>query len=192
MRTTSLWGFSTGRTPSGFWANLRERFTKFNLEQYTEKTRLLEFGPYAAENRQRAGQGKPETFDFLGFTHMCGEEAERTFHGGEADDSEEAAGEAERGESRAAAAPARPDPEGGCVAAVGDSGASAVLRGADELAGAVHVLFQVGWLWHRALRRRGQNRLCVLGADAAARAALVAPSAAITHPYPSRRLGVVT
>src|SRR5947207_2278155 len=55
-----------------FLADLRERFTKFGLELHPEKTRLLEFGPFAAENRQRAGQGKPETFDFLGFTHICG------------------------------------------------------------------------------------------------------------------------
>ena len=65
MRTTSLWGFSIEQTPSGFWAELRELFTKFNLELHPEKTRLFEFGPYAAENRQRAGQGKPETFNFL-------------------------------------------------------------------------------------------------------------------------------
>src|SRR5215471_19556903 len=42
-----------------------------NLELHPEKTRLIEFGRYAAERRQRRVQGKPETFDFLGFTHMC-------------------------------------------------------------------------------------------------------------------------
>ncbi len=65
-------GSSTERTPSGFWRELRERFAKFGLELHPEKTRLIEFGPFAAENRNRRGQGKPETFDFLGFTHICG------------------------------------------------------------------------------------------------------------------------
>jgi len=45
---------------------------KFQLELHPEKTRLIEFGRHAAKNRKRAGLGKPETFDFLGFTHICG------------------------------------------------------------------------------------------------------------------------
>ena len=45
---------------------------KFDLELHPEKTRLLEFGPFAINNRQRRGEGKPETFNFLGFTHICG------------------------------------------------------------------------------------------------------------------------
>jgi hypothetical protein len=53
--------------------DLRERFRTFNLELHPDKTRLIEFGRFAAERRQRRGQGKPETFDFLGFTHMCGQ-----------------------------------------------------------------------------------------------------------------------
>ena len=43
------------------------------------KTRLIEFGHYAASNRQRRGQGKPETFDFLGFTHICGKTRKGAF-----------------------------------------------------------------------------------------------------------------
>ena len=42
------------------------------MELHPDKTRLIEFGPFAAQNRRRRGQGKPETFDFLGFTHICG------------------------------------------------------------------------------------------------------------------------
>jgi len=53
-------------------AALRERFTKFGLELHPEKTRLIEFGRYAAERRAKRGAGPPETFDFLGFTHMSG------------------------------------------------------------------------------------------------------------------------
>ena len=45
---------------------------KFRLELHTDKIRLVEFGRYAADNRQRRGQGKPEAFAFLGFMHICG------------------------------------------------------------------------------------------------------------------------
>ena len=62
-----------------FLAELRERFAKFGLELHPEKTRRLEFGSYAAERRRRAGQGKPETFDFLGFTHICGKKRNGRF-----------------------------------------------------------------------------------------------------------------
>jgi RNA-directed DNA polymerase len=51
---------------------LRERLKKFGLELNEEKTKLIEFGKYAIERRVKCGKGKPETFDFLGFTHICG------------------------------------------------------------------------------------------------------------------------
>lgn len=51
---------------------LKERLGKFGLELHPEKTRLIEFGRFAAERRSKAGLGKPETFSFLGFTHYCG------------------------------------------------------------------------------------------------------------------------
>lgn len=53
-------------------ADLRERFAKFGLELHPEKTRLIEFGRYAEERRTKRGEGPPETFDFLGFTHISG------------------------------------------------------------------------------------------------------------------------
>ncbi|WP_397571084.1 group II intron reverse transcriptase/maturase [Schlesneria sp. T3-172] len=53
-------------------AALTDRFTKFGLELHPEKTRLIEFGRYAAERRSKRGEGPPENFDFLGFTHVCG------------------------------------------------------------------------------------------------------------------------
>lgn len=54
-----------------FWADLADRFGEFGLGLHPEKTRLIEFGRYAAANRARRGLGRPETFDFLGFTHIC-------------------------------------------------------------------------------------------------------------------------
>ena len=50
---------------------MKTRFAKFGLELQESKTRLIEFGRYAIENRRSSGKGKPETFDFLGFTHIC-------------------------------------------------------------------------------------------------------------------------
>jgi RNA-directed DNA polymerase len=51
---------------------LAEQLREVGLELHPEKTRMIEFGRFAASNRKRRGEGKPETFDFLGFTHMCG------------------------------------------------------------------------------------------------------------------------
>jgi len=65
-------GFEVKADAVRFWAELMERMRKFSLELNLEKTRLLEFGPFAAENRKQRGEGKPETFNFLGFTHICG------------------------------------------------------------------------------------------------------------------------
>jgi group II intron reverse transcriptase/maturase len=62
-----------------FERDLRSRFAKFNLELHPEKTRLIEFGRFAAQNRAERGLGKPETFDFLGFTHFCGKTKDGRF-----------------------------------------------------------------------------------------------------------------
>ncbi len=50
----------------------KDRLRKFGLELHPDQTRLIEFGRHAAENRKQRGEGKPEVFNFLGFTHMCG------------------------------------------------------------------------------------------------------------------------
>ena len=62
-----------------FRQSLGKRFAKFGLSLAEEKTKILEFGRFAAENRQRRGEGKPETFDFLGFTFYCGMDGKRRF-----------------------------------------------------------------------------------------------------------------
>ncbi len=58
---------------------LEERFAKYGLSLAEEKTKILEFGRFAAENRRRRGEGKPETFDFLGFTFYCGMDGKKQF-----------------------------------------------------------------------------------------------------------------
>ena len=65
-------GFQYETDAKQFQKDLKERLLKFGLELHPEKTRLIEFGRFAAENRNKRGEGKPETFTFLGFTHICG------------------------------------------------------------------------------------------------------------------------
>jgi RNA-directed DNA polymerase len=65
-------GFEHREDAERFWAELRDRLAKFGLELHAEKTRLIEFGRHAARDRAARGLGKPETFQFLGFTHVCG------------------------------------------------------------------------------------------------------------------------
>ena len=65
-------GFQGKADAERFLVELRERFARFGLELHQDKTRLIEFGRYAAERRKERDLGKPETFDFLGFTHICG------------------------------------------------------------------------------------------------------------------------
>jgi RNA-directed DNA polymerase len=65
-------GFQYQTDADRFLENLRERLAKFGLELHPDKTRRIEFGRFAEENRERRGEGKPETFEFLGFTHISG------------------------------------------------------------------------------------------------------------------------
>jgi group II intron reverse transcriptase/maturase len=62
-----------------FRRELQQRMGQFSLELHPDKTRLIEFGRYAAERRERRGEGKPETFNFLGFTHVCGKTRAGTY-----------------------------------------------------------------------------------------------------------------
>ena len=65
-------GFEHRHEAERFLAELRERFAQFGLELHPDKTRLLRFGRWAAQSARARGAGKPETFNFLGFTHCCG------------------------------------------------------------------------------------------------------------------------
>jgi group II intron reverse transcriptase/maturase len=64
-------GFQHRADAERFLGELRERFAKFNLELHPDKTRLIEFGRFADRDRRERGDGRPETFNFLGFTHAC-------------------------------------------------------------------------------------------------------------------------
>src|SRR5487761_617808 len=71
--TRLVLGFQYRADAERFLREWRERLQKFGLELHPDKTRLIEFGRFAVQDRKRRGEGKPETFNFLGFTHICGE-----------------------------------------------------------------------------------------------------------------------
>ena len=184
-------GFQHRAEAERFLADLRERFTKFGLELHPEKTRLLEFGPSAADNRRRAGKGKPETFDFLGFTHICGKKRNGRF-------TVVRQTIRKRVQAKLSAVKAElrrrlHDP----IPVVGAwlrqvVGGHIRYYGVPMNGRAIGMFrFQVGWLWHRALARRSHT-----GHVSWERMRRLVerwlPPARICHPYPLRRLGVVT
>ncbi len=72
-------GFQKSSDAQLLHCELTQRLKQFGLKLHPKKTRLIEFGRFAKQNRKARGQGKPESFDFLGFTHLC---AERRSDGG--------------------------------------------------------------------------------------------------------------
>jgi len=184
-------GFQHRADAERFLAELRERFTKFHLALHSEKTRLLEFGPYAAENRRCVGQGKPETFNFLGFTHICGKKRNERFT--VVRQTLRRRLQAKLGEVKTELRRRLHAP----IPVVGRWLRSVVeghLRyyGVPMNGRALFTFcFQVRRLWYRALRRRSQTaRLTWERMRRLAERWLPRPR--ITHPYPLRRLGVVT
>ena len=111
-------GFQHRREAERFLRELGGRLEKFGLALHPEKTRLIEFGRFAAENRRKRGEGKPETFTFLGFTHICGR---KRWSGGfivkRKTATKRLRAKLQRGEGGAAAAASRADPEARRVAA---------------------------------------------------------------------------
>jgi RNA-directed DNA polymerase len=73
-------GFEYHSDARQFLDDLRQRLRRFGLELHPDKTRLIQFGRFAAERRNRRGLGRPETFDFLGFTHICAKTRDGRFY----------------------------------------------------------------------------------------------------------------
>jgi RNA-directed DNA polymerase len=185
-------GFQSEMDAKSFRGELEERFRKFKLELHPDKTRLIEFGPFAADNRRRRGEGKPETFAFLGFTHIC---AKKRSNGRFTVLRQTIRKRLQAKLSEVKAELRRrmhdPIPEqgrwlhsvvGGHIRYYGvpmNSPALIIFR------------FQVGHLWHRTLSRRSQT-----GRVPWARMYRLIdrwpPPARTCHPYPLRRFGVLT
>ena len=177
MRTTSSWGFSHRADAERFLAELRERLAKFGLELHPEKTRLLEFGPFAADNRQRAGQGKPETFNFLGFTHICGKKRNGRFTVVRQTIRKRLQAKLSEVKAELRRRMHAPIPVVGTWLRTVVGGHLRYYGVPMNRPALFTFRFQVGRLWYRTLRRRGQRRPTHLGADAAAHLALAAPCA---------------
>jgi RNA-directed DNA polymerase len=86
-------GFEHRNEAEAFLEQLQERMRKFGLELHSEKTRLIEFGRFAEDNRKRRGEGKPETFDFLGIHAYLREDPEGQLVYGKTADGQETAAE---------------------------------------------------------------------------------------------------
>src|SRR6202521_3229344 len=185
-------GFQEKSDADQFRVELTERMRKFHLELHPEKTRLLEFGPYAIDSREWRGEGKPETFNFLGFTHICIKKRSN----GRYTVLRQTIRKRLQTKLNAVKAELRrrmhePIPEQG-------KWLQAVVRGHLRYYGVpmnnpalALFRFQVGRLWHRALSRRSQNGR-VLWDRMRRLIARWLPLPSVCHPYPLRRMGVVT
>jgi RNA-directed DNA polymerase len=182
-------GFEHQSEAERFLSDLRERVERFGLSLHPEKTRLLEFGRHAAADRRRRGLGKPETFNFLGFTHICGRSRRGTFllHR-----------KTRRDRMRSKLKALKLELKQRMHIPIPEQGAwlRQVLRGYF----AYHAVptnsarlnafrYHVTILWRRALRRRSQKdwtsweRISRLAAD-------YLPPPRILHPWPSARFAV--
>jgi RNA-directed DNA polymerase len=99
-------GFERRDEAERFLADLRERFAKFNLELAADKTRLIEFGRFAARDRAKRRQRRPETVQFLGFTHICATTRNGRFKLQRVTDKKRMRAKLSAGQDRADAAPA--------------------------------------------------------------------------------------
>ena len=184
-------GFEHKLDAERFQAELAERLRDLHLELHPDKTRLLEFGRFATEQRQRAGQGKPETFNFLGFTHICGKTRRGWFTVLRQTMRTRLQGKLASLKRELRKRLHHPIPEVG-------RWLRAVVLGHTRYYGvpmnsAALSLFrlQVGRLWYRSLTRRSQKTS--LTWDRMKR--LISrwlPAARICHPYPLERMGVTT
>jgi len=184
-------GFEHVAEAAQFRADLAERFAKFGLELHPAKTRLLEFGRYAAERRKRNGRGKPESFDFLGFTHVCGKTRSGKYQVLRRTSRKRVRrklGEIKIELKRRMHVP---------VPAVG-KWLGAVVRGHINYYGVPNnypalstFRFHVAWLWWRTLRRRS-HKTRVTWERMRRLVAAYLPAARITHPQPGVRFGLTT
>ena len=185
-------GFNSKADADQFRAELTERMQKFHLELHPEKTRLLEFGPYAIDQRQWRGEGKPETFNFLGFTHICVKKRSNgRFTVLRQTIRKRLQTKLNEGKAELRRRMHEPIPDQG-------KWLQAVVRGHVRYYGvpmnqpALAVFrFRVGGLWHRSLSRRSQNG----GVRWDRMRRLITrwlPLPAVCHPYPLRRMGVIT
>jgi len=185
-------GFETEQDAHQFLAELRERFASFGLELHPDKTRLIEFGRNADWTRRRRGAGKPETFDFLGFTHICA----RTRRGGRFQVKRITIAKRMRAKLREINVELkrrryRPVPEQGAWLRSVVQGHLVYYAVPGNTDAVKEFRTQVARHWRMALRRRSQKtRLTWERMNRLARKWL--PPARVRHPYPAERFAART
>jgi group II intron reverse transcriptase/maturase len=184
-------GFEHQADAQRFLSDLRERLAKFSLELHPDKTRLIEFGRTAARARAARGDGKPETFDFLGFTHFCGKTKNGRFWLKRKTISKRMRAKLAEVKDQLRRRMRHPIPgQGRWLASVvrGHLAYYAVPGNTDAVAA---FRTQVTRLWFKALRRRSQrNRLNWTRMNRIATRWL--PPARVMHPFPSERFYATT
>ncbi len=184
-------GFQYRHEAERFLADLRARFAKFGLSLHLGKTRLIEFGPFADQNRRGRGQGKPGTFNFLGFTHICGKKRSGMFTVLRQTVRRRLQAKLQEVKTELRRRMHFPIPEQGAYlrSVVGGH----VRYYGVPMNGPAIGLFRraVGRLWRRVLLRRSQTH-CLPWRRMTRYIARWLPPARICHPYPLVRLGVVT
>jgi RNA-directed DNA polymerase len=184
-------GFQYRHEAQRFLADLRERFSKFGLKLHPHKTRLIEFGRFAAQNRSKRGQRKPETFDFLGFTHICGKTRRGKFTV-----LRKTIGKKQRAKLKELRAELwqrmhEPIPVQGAY--LRSVVAGYVRYYGVPMNGASISVFrkEVCWMWLKILRRRSHKHKLTWERMKRLIARWI-PFARICHPYPFERFGVIT
>jgi group II intron reverse transcriptase/maturase len=184
-------GFQHRSDAERFLGELRERLAKFKLELHPDKTRLIEFGRFAAERRQRRGQRKPETFDFLGFTHACSRTRTGAFM---------VLRYPQKTRMRAKLRAIKESLWRRMHRPVAETGRwlQSVVRGWQQYYAVPRTYpwlkrfrLRVMWLWWRCLRRRGDKRKS-RWSQVYRLSARWLPVPRILHPYPRERLAVRT
>lgn len=182
-------GFQHKREARRFLRQLRERLEKFGLSLHPDKTRLLEFGRFAETDRRRRGLGRPETFDFLGFTHYCRKTRKGRFGLGRKPIAKRMSRFLKRVKVELTRRMHRPVQETGqWLGRVlnGWLNYYAVPTSIRYLRRCYH---RLSWIWMRVLRRRSQKDRT----DEARMDTLVArywPKLEIRHPWPNTRFAV--
>ncbi len=184
-------GFEHRGDARQFLHDLRERFANFGLELHPDKTRLIEFGRFAAQHRSERGIGKPETFDFLGFTHICGTTLDGRFWLRRITIAKRMRAKLKQVKDELRRRWHQPVPEQGKWLASVVRGHLAYYAVPGNIKAVTAFRNQVKRHWHRALKRRSQ-RSRVNWARIDRLAARWLPPARIVHSHPALRFDVRT
>jgi RNA-directed DNA polymerase len=184
-------GFQWQGDAERFKREVAHRLEKFGLKLHEHKTRLIEFGRFARERRSRRGQGKPETFDFLGFTHCCGLTRQGKFVVLRLTSSKRMRAKLLAVGQELRRRLTRPTDEQGQYLRAVVSGHTRYF-GVPRNGRRLHTFrFRVARLWHKALCRRGHKRP-VKWQRMRVLVDRWLPTPCICHPYPNQRLIVTT